>query len=307
LKVAWLSYLDPFVFSGGGELANRRVIEAGRERGHEIVVSAWLRHRPQRLLRRIGLHRRLAVDWDADAVVLANLRNHGARADRFPDAVVHRALATGRAVVHADAYVDVCPFDLPCDGDVTRCRADCSRAFADRLYGEAKAATFVSPRQRELIAGVLGVELPPEVLYARPAIDTERFRPLGRERDIDVLYVGTINDAKGYHELVKRFGPDRLTLAGRDALGEPIQGTYLGPQPYDALPELYNRARTFAHLPRWNEPMGRTVVEAALCGCELELNDRVGVRSFPESDWRDPAALEANADRYWQELEAVFT
>src|SRR5438309_486809 len=120
MKISWLTYLDPFVFLGGGELHNRLLIEVGRRRGHEIAVSPWLRGRAQRLGRRARLTHRVPVDWEADVFVLANIRNQGPRADRFPEAIVDQALATGRAVVLADAWVDVCPYDLPCDGDRSR-------------------------------------------------------------------------------------------------------------------------------------------------------------------------------------------
>jgi glycosyltransferase involved in cell wall biosynthesis len=307
VRISWLTYLDPFVFSGGGELHNRLLIEVGRRRGHQITVSPWLRGRAQRLMRRVGLSRRLTVDWKADVFMLANLRNHGPRRDRFPSEAVDRALATDRAVILADAWVDVCTLDLPCDGDRDRCPAMCSRAFANELYGAATAAVFVSPMQRTLIESVIDVPLPSKVVYSRPQIDTSLFRPLDVERDIDVLYVGSINRAKGYDNLLERFGPDRLTFVGPNHLDEPIKGTWLGPIANEKLPEIYNRARTFAHLPKWIEPMGRTVVEAALCGCELVLNDRVGVTSYEPRDWQDPSRVQANADLFWSELEDALS
>jgi glycosyltransferase involved in cell wall biosynthesis len=306
MRIGWLTYLDPFVFSGGGELHNRLLIEVGRGRGHQILVSSWLRGRPQRMMRRVRLTRRVPVDWSADVFVLANIRNHGPRSDRFPEAIVDRALATGRAVVLADAWVDACALDLPCDGDRERCPVTCSRAFANKLYGAARVAVFVSPMQRRLIESVIDVPLPDAVIYSRPQVDVSLFRPLGIERDIDVLYVGTIKKAKGYENLLERFGPDRLTFVGPNCLGEPIQGTWLGPIAHEKLPPIYNRARTFAHLPEWIEPMGRTVVEAALCGCELVLNDRVGVTSYEWQDWRDPDRLATNANRFWVEFEERF-
>jgi glycosyltransferase involved in cell wall biosynthesis len=243
------------------------------------------------------------VDWDADLFVLANIRNHGPRRDRFPERIVDRALETGRAVVLADAWVDVCALDLPCEGNRDKCPVTCSRAFANKLYGAARAAVFVSPMQRRLIESVIDVPLPDAVIYSRPQIDSSRFRPLGMERDIDVLYVGRINRAKGYENLIERFGPDRLTLVGPNYLDEPIRGTWLGPIAYENLPTIYNRARTFAHLPEWIEPMGRAVVEAGLCGCELVLNDRVGVTSYERQDWRDPSRVARNAERFWADLE----
>jgi glycosyltransferase involved in cell wall biosynthesis len=151
---------------------------------------------------------------------------------------------------------------------------------------------------------VIDVPLPEVVVYSRPHIDTSLFRPLGLERDIDVLYVGTISAAKGYENLLARFGEERLTFVGRNGLGRPIQGSWLGELPYASLPAVFNRARTFAHLPTWNEPMGRAVVEAGLCGCELVLNERVGVTSYPDADWRDPDRVRGNGVRFWADLEA---
>jgi len=304
VKIAWIGYLDPFCFNGGGELTNRAVIEAGRERGHEIVVSGWLRGRPQRALRRLGLHRRLRVAWDAELFILANVHNVPQRRDRIPDAVLERALDSGRAVLFADAWVDVCPFDMPCGGDRARCPAGCRRDWANRAYARAAAAAFVSPMQQRMIGAVLDTPLPP-VVFARPLVDPEHFRDTGEERTIDVLYVGSIERKKGYDALIERFGADRLTFAGRNGLGEPVAGTYLGPLPQAELPALYNRARHFAHLPEWHEPMGRTVAEAALCGCELITNERVGVLSYDRGDYADPAVVATNATRFWVDLEAA--
>jgi glycosyltransferase involved in cell wall biosynthesis len=303
VRISWLTYLDPFEFSGGGERHNRSLIEVGRRRGHHISVAAWLRRRHQRLLRRVRVARHLRVDWSADVFLLANIRNHGDRRDRFPDAIVERALQSGRAVILADAWVDVCPFALPCDGVRERCLRTCSRAFADELYGAARAAVFVSPMQHQRIQQVIDVPLPEVVIYSRPHIDTELFRPLGLVRDIEVLYVGTIKHAKGYENLIERFGKGRVTFVGRNCLGGRIEGPWLGELPYEQLPRLYNRAKVFAHLPAWIEPMGRTVVEAGLCGCELVLNDRVGVTSYAREDWLDPERVRQNADRFWTELE----
>jgi glycosyltransferase involved in cell wall biosynthesis len=306
MRISWLSYLDPFLFSGGGELSNRRLIEVGRRRGHQITVSPWLRRRPQRLARRLRLSRRVPVDWDADLFVLANIRNEGPRSDPFPEQIVHRALATGRSVVMANAWVDVCTLDLPCAGNRSECPSTCSRSWANTLYGAARAAVFVSPMQRRLIESVIDVKLPDTVIFSRPQIDTTVFRPLGIERDIDVLYVGTINEAKGYDNLIERFGEDRVTFVGPNYLGRPIQGTWLGQMPNEALPEIFNRAKIFAHLPKWIEPMGRTVVEAALCGCELVLNERVGVTSYEPADWKDATRVQGNDERFWDDLEGAL-
>jgi glycosyltransferase involved in cell wall biosynthesis len=306
VRVAWISFLDAHVFSGGGELNQRALIDIGRKRGHVISEHGFLGRRPQRLARRFGLHRRFPIDWSADAFVLANIRNVPTFPKRIPEAIVLGALATGRAAVFQEAWVDVCRFDVPCDGDIVKCNPTCDRSWADRLYTQAHAAIFNSPMQRDIIASVIGVPLPQHQILSRPVVDVTKFRRLDLERDLDVLYVGTISKAKGYFNLLERFGPDRLTLVGRNTLEQPVLGNYLGPVANDQLPAIYNRARFFAHLPEWLEPMGRSVVEAALCGCELLLNDRVGVASYPPCEWRSARHVRRNGEIFWDDFEDAF-
>jgi glycosyltransferase involved in cell wall biosynthesis len=306
VRIAWLSYLDPYVFRGGGELSQRALIDCGRARGHQISVSPFLRRRPQRIVRRIGLSRGVEVDWNADLFVLANIRNAPQIRARFPEDVVMRALDTGRAAIFQNAWVDVCTLDVPCRGDRDRCPPECSRSWGNALYSRALVAIFNSPLQERVIGGVLDVPLPRARVLSRPAIDTQVFRLGGVERDIDVLYVGTISRAKGYYNLLERFGADRMTFAGPSILDEPVQGHYLGPVANADLPAIYSRARIFAHLPEWVEPMGRTVVEAALCGCEIVVNDRVGVTTYPAKEWTDRDAIERNPARFWEDLEAAL-
>ena len=305
MRIAWLSFLDVNSFSGGGELAQRDLIRIGRERGHTITESPFLRGRAQRALRRSRLYRRVEVDWNADVFVLSNLRNCPHLNLPFPGDVLERVLASRRVALVEDAWVDTCEFDMPCGGDPQACPSGCDREWSRNLFARSQIAVFVSPMQQRMIKSVLEVALPPHQILRRPFIDTQMFIHLGLERDIDVLYVGTISEAKGYQNLTRTYDSDRLTFVGPSVLSEPITGTYLGALPYEALPELYNRARTFAHLPQWYEPMGRTVVEASLCGCEVVTNERVGVTSYPKPDWADPVVIEGNGERFWIDFEGA--
>lgn len=307
MRICWASHLDAFHYPGGGELTHRALIVEGRRRGHRISVAALLRSRSQRGLRRRGVLRGPPrIDWDADAFVVANIRNVPTFPRRFPEPLVQRMLDTGRAAVYEDAYVDVCPHDLaPCGGDRTLCPATCDKQFARALYAKARLGIFVSPLHRDVIGGVLDMPMPPSMLV-KPQVDVRLFRPLGLERDIDVLYVGTISRAKGYANLLERFGPERMTFVGPNELGAPVQGRWLGRVPHERLPAIYNRAATFAHLPEWIEPMGRTPVEAALCGCDVVMNDRVGVATHARTDWTDPEVVARNPARFWEEFEAAF-
>jgi len=73
--------------------------------------------------------------------------------------------------------------------------------------------------------------------------------------------------------------------------------------PQEQMPLLLNRARNYVHLPRWPEPFGLIVAEAALCGCNLIVNENVGAISW-KLDLADPAVYEDSCGRYWNELES---
>jgi glycosyltransferase involved in cell wall biosynthesis len=303
VRIAWISFLDANAFSGGGELGQRELIEIGRTKGHTIVESAFLRGKLQRTLRRTVRHTGLRVDWNADMFVLANIRNCPHLGLPFPHGLMDKILATGRVALVEDAWVDTCELDMPCGGVTSRCPEACDRTWSNELFARVQMTIFLSPMQQRMVNSVLNAPPPRFQIVRRPHIDVAQFTPSGVQRDIDVLYVGVINEAKGYHNLIEHFGPDRVTFVGRNCIDAPIAGTYLGEKAYEELPAIYNRARTFAHLPQWYEPMGRTVIEAALCGCDVVTNERVGVTSFPRSDWTDPEVIRNNGERFWIEFE----
>jgi hypothetical protein len=64
-----------------------------------------------------------------------------------------------------------------------------------------------------------------------------------------------------------------------------------------------NRAKNFVFLPRWPEPQGRVVVEAALSGCNLIVNENVGALSFP-FDISNPENIRNAEELFWEELES---
>ena len=65
-----------------------------------------------------------------------------------------------------------------------------------------------------------------------------------------------------------------------------------------------NRAKNFVFLPRWPEPQGRVVVEAAMCGCNLITNQNVGATSFP-FDLANPANFAGAEDEFWSAIEQI--
>jgi glycosyltransferase involved in cell wall biosynthesis len=299
-RINYVACIDPFRWSGGGEAIARGLIEAGTRLGHQIRRTCVF---PS------------AIDdrFEApDFWLLADVHNRPGRGWRqLPRRLLDRIVA-GERYVHLDnAYVDVCDLPyLPCDGRVEgeecpfkqrrwlRSRR-CFRVATAAMYRHARLNLFLSPLHRRTVQALLGADTVGRVFEMRPLVDTGRFRNEHRDRDIDYLYLGYINEAKGGDNLARVFPDGNLTLAGH--LADPryaTLGRLLGRVPYDQVPVLLNRARVFVHLPRWPEPQGRTVAEAALCGCRLMTNENVGATSFG-LDLADPATYAGAAEEAW--------
>ena len=75
---------------------------------------------------------------------------------------------------------------------------------------------------------------------------------------------------------------------------------------YQDMPAVFGRARRFIFNPRWPEPFGRTVAEAALGGCELQVQGEVGALSFGR-DLADPGFYLGACSEFWEHVERVLS
>lgn len=320
MRLNLVSFLDPRVYAGGGEMITRRLIEVGAARGHDIRVAAV---RP----RGDDLHAKPDLVLFADVFNFGHtFRSLGAWRG-FGRGFLDRAMRQAPFVHLTNAYVDVCnlPY-LPCSGvcegkcpvkphigPLTRLRLrewgnSCfaQNSLARELYARAALNVFLSPLHERVSTDLLGraTELP-ESFVLRPLIDTGRFTNLKEERDIDYLFVGVIGEAKGLAEMRERFYDADIVLIGRCAPGVELDfGRHLGHVPYDEVPKYMNRAKNFVFLPRWPEPQGRVVAEAALCGCTIIGNDNVGARSF-DMNLANPESYVGAEDEFWTKLECI--
>jgi glycosyltransferase involved in cell wall biosynthesis len=121
-----------------------------------------------------------------------------------------------------------------------------------------------------------------------------------------ILYAGRLVEEKGVVELlqaVERVIPSypawKFVIAGAgrhgqyekgkseyekkiyrifDALGS--QGEFLGHQPYSQVMRLYQKASIVVAPSKWDEPLGRTAIEALAGGCALISSDRGGLKEI---------------------------
>jgi len=313
MKINYIAYLDPFRhFNGGGEMIMRSVIECGRRRGHDIKITSI--DPPQRDLHSLP-----------DMTILCDVFNcPGSLRRRFSARFLSKIIRNDRFIHFDNAYVDCCDMPyLPCGGRVsdvcpfkkkmtfrervyrrgipTKCSA--RRKIVRRLYAESEFNVFLSVLHHKTISSILGIDRPYFLL--KPTIDFRAFKNTNTSRDIDCVFAGVYCEAKGSRNLMEYFKnrSERLVIIGPRLDDAALPNfEFVGKVPYTDMPKYFNRAKTFVYLPRWPEPQGRVVVEAALCGCRLETNEMVGATSFG-FDIENPANFSDPDSEFWQKVE----
>ncbi len=314
-----ISFLDPRIYHGGGEMVSRRLLEVGVERGHDIRVAAV---RPQRE----SFHSEADLNFFVDIFNFGHsFRSLGAWRE-FGQRFLLEMMESAPFVHLTNAYVDICnlPY-LPCSGErdslcplkpqlsIARrffLRDWENECFADKkivraLYEKSILNVYLSPLHQKTTESLLRNGHPAPGYVLRPLIDTQRFNNQGKSRDIEYLFVGVVSEAKGLKEIRRRFGDKNVHFIGRCFPGTKLDfGTYLGHVSYEEIPQYMNRAQNFIFLPRWPEPQGRVVAEAALCGCKIIGNDNVGALSF-DMDLADPKNYSQVEENFWAQLERL--
>jgi len=307
-------------YSGGGEMVNRQLIDVGRSRGHQISTTSVR-------------NRKLEIQEDADLYMLADIFNfpHTIKSRgnwlKFSEKFLNEVMLNKPFVHLNNAYSDICNLGyLPCSGkseEICKFKSGSKirqnlinrdfstncfsyRDIVRQSYLKSVANIFVSPLQREVISKSVSIPENHKSLIVNPIINTNDFKNHNSERDIDFLFVGVLSEAKGYFELREKFRDKNIHLVGDIHPDIKLDfGTYLGKLSYSEIPLIMNRAKNFVYLPRWPEPQGRVVVEAALSGCKLITNENVGALSFPY-DISDPRNIEKSGELFWQELEELM-
>jgi glycosyltransferase involved in cell wall biosynthesis len=300
-------------------MITKALIDTGRRRGHNIRLRSI----------RPGVNESNDspdLYWLVDVFNFPQtLKSRGAWL-RFPPALLED-IADHRPFIHMNnAYVDVCNLGhLPCSGNAKivcefKSPYRLTHNFAQRDFGRQCFAqdslvrklfessvlnVYLSPLHKHIIESILGDARGRESFVLKPMIDTAEFFNQGHTRDIDYLFVGLIGEAKGLAAMRERFRDTDIHFVGNIAPGEKLDfGTWHGSVPYSEIPVFMNRAKHFVFLPRWPEPQGRVVTEAALCGCKLITNQNVGATSFP-FDLANPANFARASDEFWDAVEQL--
>jgi len=166
------------------------------------------------------------------------------------------------------------------------CGTVCKSRFRgyQRLLDNAKLNVYQSPGQRRKHARYL--ELKKDVCWVGP-VNIELFLNAGGEkRETRFFGFGPQLEHKGY-PMVKKIFP-KLRVIELMTRG--------------AVADYMKHSTHYVHLPRWYEPTPCAAIEAYLAGCELIINERLGVFSYPW-DWDNKDEiidrLDASNQSYW--------
>lgn len=231
-----------------------------------------------------------------DAIVIGNSQR---ASDQELD-----ALASTRRHVLFEHDVRICLYNgnFPSTGDVLHKSFQhcwCPHLRLRALFGSARGVIFLTSRQRAVYEQNPFFSSPPRDALGCSLFSSSFFDRMESARSNDCDRRGTVvvyspNAIKGYAQ--SRRWAEKRALDVREIRAA---------SPDDVLNTL-SRCESFVYLPIGLEPAGRLPVEARLLGCDVVVNENVGVAGEPW--WHgDRAAgiawLERAPRRFWRIVE----
>jgi hypothetical protein len=246
-RIAWVQD-NPIDWRGGAEFSARQVMAVGERCGFHIEIVT-----PSEFSD--------GVLANADLIVLNNLW-------RFSGEQMREILAVlfERCVPYVKYEHDHRELTRP--------------EFSRRLFEHAAANVFLSPVHRDNHAETLGAR--GECIPL--AIDVDAYRPVvGVTRVPGTALVCNVRTIKTWDRLksyIAEHPEIRFTvLAATDIIrGKNVKT--IPPVPPEKMPALYSGHEFMVHLPDAWCAGERVVLEAALCGCKIVANERVGHASW---------------------------
>jgi len=145
-------------------------------------------------------------------------------------------------------------------------------------------------------------------------VDPNQFYDLNLPRD-GVVSVSSLFPFKG-RENILRWATEHpevniTFISGNPLPNEPLPPNCqdIGPQPFSLLNEIYNRHKTFLHLPGTPQPFERSLTEAYLAGCDIIGNKLIGALSYNWFKSREEVVEHcSNSSKlFWGKIEEVLS
>ena len=280
--INFISYLDPFVHSGGGEQITKTLITEGIRRGHNIT-----RCHQNPLSRNYKSEADLNIFWDVvncpewgnqfnynELLSLSRDKSYICGTGGYEELC---ALGTLPCSANTDGIICNIPNTHPTFGvgGINRPHPKmCQAKSRSIMYKNAKICFFASNLHKDKTEKMVGKVN--SSVFIPPVNNMDSYKNMNLIRDIDILSYGGHLEYKGFFNIKSMFPNKSPIFIGGGAPDLPIKynyGKFAGKIEQSKMPELLNRTKTFVHLPRWPEPFGITTLQAKLCGCEVIENE----------------------------------
>lgn len=243
MKIAWIA--DYFVTQhlGGAQQTNDRMIQYGRELGYEIEEITADKFDPF---------------MKADLMITNNVTTFDIK-----------------NIMAVSARIPTIRYDHDIWASMVR-----PQIFEGNLLN-----IFLSPLHKQIATINIGKEF--NSICIPSPIDTDLFCRTETPKEKDtVLWVGSTAPHKGLGRLIdyaNQHPEKRVNIISFDMenIELPSNITVVGEKHGNDLAGWYQKSEIFFHHPD-HEAFGRTVMEAYLCGCELNVNKNIGAMSY---DW----------------------
>lgn len=181
--------------------------------------------------------------------------------------------------------------------------------MADKIIvTEGKAAKFIKTKYNLPIN---------KVVCFKNYIDTEIFKPINYEKNIDILYVGRVNERKNIENLLKslvglnlnimligkgneKYINDLENIANKNNL----KVSFIQRVNNNDLVDIYNRSKIYI-LPSFFEGNPKTLLEAMSCGCACIGTDVNGINNILSNKFNG-LLCETNADDIFKAVDELI-
>jgi len=277
-KIAWVAdFVVKTYKAGGAQYTNEMVINAGRDKGYNIDI----------------ITKDDTPGYDYDLYILNNIR--------------YINIDFLNEIIYKKNYIRW-------EHDYWVCGAYKHDKKFTGILENSLLNLFMSKRHIAECEKDIDFKIPNKNYVVSP-IDTDLFfidKKIKKDKNLVVWTGHDKPDNKGFETVMqyakaspklkfKMFGifkeehdlPDNVEIIGE--VDQPIFARSL------------QKAQYLMAVPNWIEPSGRSVLEGLLCGCDLIVNDNIGVLSekIDFNDYKKIVELAHSEDRFWNMVEKI--
>jgi len=277
-KIAWVAdFVVKTYRAGGAQYTNEMVINAGRDRGYDIDI----------------ITKDDVPDCDYDLYILNNIR--------------YINVDFINEIIYKKNYIRW-------EHDYWVCGAYANDKRFTSILEKSLLNLFMSKRHLAVCEKNLGFKIPKGDYVISP-IDTNLFfidKKIKKDKNL-VIWTGHDKpDNKGFKvalQYAKASPKLKFKMFGifKDKHNLPDNVEIIGEVDQPVLVKWMQKAQYLMAVPNWIEPSGRSIMEGLLCGCDLIVNDNIGVlgENIDFNDYNTIVKLAHSEDKFWGLVEEI--